>query len=48
MWMSARRFVVITRFVRVAFGNTKRASSPGTPASSSSPYSPSAPSTCSS
>ena len=29
MWMSARRFVVMTRFVRVAFGNTNRASSPG-------------------
>ena len=32
--MSARRFVVITRFVRVAFGKTNRASSPGTPARS--------------
>jgi len=32
----------------VAFGKTKRASSPGTPESSISPYSPSAPSTCSS
>ena len=32
MWISARRFVVITRFVRVAFGNTNRASSPGMPA----------------
>ena len=31
MWMSARRFVVITRFVRVALGKTNRASSPGTP-----------------
>ena len=48
MWMSARRFVVMTRFVRVALGNTNRASSPGTPAPSSSPYSPSAPSTCAS
>ena len=48
MWMSARRLVVMTRFVRVALGNTNRASSPGTPASSSSPYSDSDPSTCSS
>ncbi len=32
MWMSARRFVVITRFVRVALGKTNRASSPGIPA----------------
>ena len=39
MWMSARRLVVMTRFVRVALGNTNRASSPGTPASTSSPYS---------
>ena len=37
MWMSARRFVVITRFVRVAFGKTKRASSPGIPAATRSP-----------
>jgi len=34
MWMSARRFAVMTRFVRVALGITKRASSPGMPASS--------------
>ena len=40
MWMSARRLAVITRFVRVAFGKTNRASSPGMPAASSSPYSP--------
>ena len=38
MWMSARRFVVMTRFVRVAFGKTNRASSPGMPASTRSPY----------
>ena len=31
MWMSARRFVVMTRLVRVAFGKTNRASSPGQP-----------------
>ena len=37
MWMSARRFAVMTRFVRVAFGKTNRASSPGSPASSMSP-----------
>ena len=48
MWIRARRLVVITRFVRVAFGKMNRASSPGTPAASSSPYRPSAPSTCSS
>ena len=37
--MSARRLAVITRLVRVAFGKTKRASSPGMPAASRSPYS---------
>src|SRR3990172_4747272 len=37
--MSARRFVVMIRFVRVALGITKRASSPGMPASTSLPYS---------
>ena len=44
MWMSARRFVVITRFVRVAFGKTNRASSAGMPAPTSSPYRPIEPS----
>ena len=48
MWMSARRFVVMTRLVRVALGNTNRASSPGMPAATRSPYRPSEPSTCSS
>ncbi len=48
MWMRARRLAVITRFVRVALGKTKRASSPGIPAASRSPYRPSEPSTCSS
>ena len=39
MWISARRFVVMTRFVRVAFGKTNRASSPGMPGRRrSSPY----------
>ena len=44
MWMSARRLAVMTRFVRVALGKTNRASSPGIPAATRSPYSSSEPS----